>query len=362
MRCVQLARLERICTLAAMHASTLTLAVGLGNRHLSSGDAKKAGPSASLPAPSPLPSPEADTLIDDDAMPALEPAVRQRLIVLLKRHPSLADEALALVPADARRLALARAMKELRVEFERANKNKDGLVSWKEFSNWAEQLLEESKSDVPTPSTTQLAYLCLRSAVPFVGFGMVDNGLMVLTGEAIDTQLGVLLGITTMAAAALGNATSNVVGMGAHGTIERFVGQLGIPDPHLSQKQLALSRVHLMKVLSSVMGVFAGYLLGMLIIHSARVFSSSSVHNDVLFASESAVPAGLPLRLSIVTTTEKNSTLSCRTRRCPCHIVAAAAFFHVPLSLSSQPPMFDFHHQGCTRLVAIAPGRMCPAG
>jgi len=40
--------------------------------------------------------------------------------------------------------------------------------------------------------------------------------------------------------------------------------------------------------------------------YSARVLSSSSVHNDVTFASESAVPAGLQLRLSFVTTTEKN--------------------------------------------------------
>jgi len=42
------------------------------------------------------------------------------------------------------------------------------------------------------------------------------------------------------------------------------------------------------------------------LIYSARVLSSLSVHNDVTFASESAVPAGLQLRLCCLTTTEKN--------------------------------------------------------
>jgi hypothetical protein len=73
--------------------------------------------------------------------------------------------------------------------------------------------------------------------------------------------------------------------------------------------------------------------------------SSSSVHNDVTFASESAVPAGLQLHLCCLTTTEKITSFGCRTRQSPCLIVAAAAEFHVPLSPSSQPvPTFDFHH------------------
>jgi hypothetical protein len=55
----------------------------------------------------------------------------------------------------------------------------------------------------------------------------------------------------------------NVIGMGAHGTIERFVNYLGIPHPRMSPRQLALPRVHLIKVLSGCIGVFTGCILGM---------------------------------------------------------------------------------------------------
>ncbi|KAJ1621766.1 hypothetical protein T492DRAFT_345382 [Pavlovales sp. CCMP2436] len=60
--------------------------------------------------------------------------------------------------------------------------------------------------------------------------------------------------------------------------------------------------------------------------------------------SESAVPAGLHLRLCCLATTETVTSLSCQARRCPWHIVAAAAAFHVPLSSSAQPPTLDLHH------------------
>ncbi|KAJ1636046.1 hypothetical protein T492DRAFT_902053, partial [Pavlovales sp. CCMP2436] len=43
--------------------------------------------------------------------------------------------------------------------------------------------------------------------------------------------------------------------------------------------------------------------------YSARVLLSSSVHNNVTFASESAVPAGLQLRLCYLTTTDKKARI-----------------------------------------------------
>ena len=50
--------------------------------------------------------------------------------------------------------------------------------------------------------------------------GLVDNAMMVMTGEVIDTTLGVVLGLSCLGAAALGNAFSNALGMVLHGTIE----------------------------------------------------------------------------------------------------------------------------------------------
>jgi hypothetical protein len=43
-----------------------------------------------------------------------------------------------------------------------------------------------------------------------LGFGFLDNFIMIVAGEYIDLTLGVTLGISTMAAAALGKLVSAV--------------------------------------------------------------------------------------------------------------------------------------------------------
>ena len=72
----------------------------------------------------------------------------------------------------------------------------------------------ESKAIEP-PSRAQLWRLALNVGVPFVGFGFADNLIMILAGDAIDKSIGVTLGISTLAAAGLGNLLSDVVGIGA---------------------------------------------------------------------------------------------------------------------------------------------------
>jgi len=54
----------------------------------------------------------------------------------------------------------------------------------------------------------QLRQLFTINTIPFIGFGFLDNAIMVLAGEYIDQSLGTLLCISTMAAAALGNIIS----------------------------------------------------------------------------------------------------------------------------------------------------------
>ena len=63
----------------------------------------------------------------------------------------------------------------------------------------------------PEPTKRQLYIVALHQAIPFVGFGVMDNAILLLAGEAIDVYLGAAIGISTMCAAAIGNIISNWV-------------------------------------------------------------------------------------------------------------------------------------------------------
>merc|ERR1712228_1149688 len=137
-------------------------------------------------------------------------------------------------------IALGWAIGELKSEFEKADKNRDGMLAVDEFVKWGEHITVSATAspEVPTATNVQLRLLAMRTMTPYIGFGMVDNGLMVISGEAIDASLGAMFGISTMAAAALGNAFSNGIGMGMHGAIERAAASIGLEDPKLSMEQM----------------------------------------------------------------------------------------------------------------------------
>jgi hypothetical protein len=61
------------------------------------------------------------------------------------------------------------------------------------------------------PTRRELYVVALHQAVPFVGFGIMDNSILILAGEAIDINLGATLGISTMCAAAIGNIGADLV-------------------------------------------------------------------------------------------------------------------------------------------------------
>ena len=62
-----------------------------------------------------------------------------------------------------------------------------------------------SSSAVLEPTYRKLRVVALHQAVPFVGFRMMNNSILILAGEAIDMNLGVTLGMFTMCAVAIGN-------------------------------------------------------------------------------------------------------------------------------------------------------------
>ena len=159
--------------------------------------------------------------------------------------------------------------------------NTDGTLSYREFQQWARDVIERTNSpgEVKVPATgAQLRALAAQTMVPYVGFGIVDNAMMVMSGEAIDHTLGLMLGLSTLAAAALGNSFSNGepgptgpqridtsdkyftrtapcsagLGMVLHGTIERFAGALGLPDPRLTMYQRGTAPVKNVKMTVSL--------------------------------------------------------------------------------------------------------------
>jgi len=118
-------------------------------------------------------------------------------------------------------------------------------------------------SEVPSPTPEQLKRVFTNSAVPFVGFGIVDQSVLIYAGDAIDATLGVSLGLPTLGAAACGQIFSDTSGVLFGGTIEALALKLGLPLPGLTEAQTRLGIVKRVSTFGSVCGVILGCLIGM---------------------------------------------------------------------------------------------------
>ena len=49
------------------------------------------------------------------------------------------------------------------------------------------------EADVPPPTYRDLRLVALAQAIPFLGFGFMDNAILIIAGDAIDTSLGTKL-------------------------------------------------------------------------------------------------------------------------------------------------------------------------
>jgi hypothetical protein len=150
-------------------------------------------------------------------------------------------------------------------------------MAWMSHANWIARAAKTdedgfaSKADADaaaaaaatTPTPRQLTILAVMSAVPMIGFGFVDNLIMIVAGETIEHHFGLSLGITTLAAAGLGNALSDVAGIFLSGSIEAGSGKLGIPDPALNKKQAASRSARLVTTGAGAFGIFFGCIIGM---------------------------------------------------------------------------------------------------
>ncbi len=160
--------------------------------------------------------------------------------------------------------------------FKAIDVNKDGVVSKEEFLEWVGKhhqgsatasTLKRSVTNInniaTAPTNSQLAKLALRSGFPFLGFGIADNLFMLTFGDLIESNFGATLMLSTMAAAALGNTISDILGIGLSGFISQFADKLGFPSPNLSEAQSNMTITKVVAIGASCVFITVGCLIGM---------------------------------------------------------------------------------------------------
>lgn len=105
--------------------------------------------------------------------------------------------------------------------------------------------------------------LGLVNALPFIGFGFLDNFTMIIAGDYIEHTLGLFMCISTMAAAALGNTISDVIGIGSAFYVEKLAEMSGVRPPKLTPIQLEMKASRRAANMGRVWGITIGCLLGM---------------------------------------------------------------------------------------------------
>jgi putative methionine-R-sulfoxide reductase with GAF domain len=141
---------------------------------------------------------------------------------------------------------------------------------------------------VMEPSRQALQIVALTTGIPFVGFGILDNALLIVAGDAIDTSLGVVLGISTMCAAAIGNIISDIAGLMFGTAIEDFCAtRLNLPTVDLTSAQRRLRSVRFASQLGCGIGLTIGCIIGMfplLLLDSKKVQAKKrQAHLEAMF-------------------------------------------------------------------------------
>jgi hypothetical protein len=114
------------------------------------------------------------------------------------------------------------------------------------------------------PSKRDLRIHALTQGIPFIGFGIMDNAILIWAGDQIDTHLGVVFGISTLCAAAIGNIISDVAGVGLGAYIEDFCARrLSLPRINLSNAQRNLRSVRWAGQRGICVGLTIGCIIGM---------------------------------------------------------------------------------------------------
>eukprot|EP01047_Picozoa_sp_COSAG01_P078641 COSAG01_NODE_14609_length_1433_cov_1.231634_2_plen_286_part_01 len=95
------------------------------------------------------------------------------------------------------------------------------------------------------PTREQLRIHALRAAIPMVGFGFMDNLVMINAGEAIDLTIGVAFGLSTLTAAGFGQIFSDIAGITCGGTVDAAVAKMNLRESGLTPAQLKMRAARL---------------------------------------------------------------------------------------------------------------------
>ncbi|ETW05578.1 hypothetical protein H310_03322 [Aphanomyces invadans] len=167
---------------------------------------------------------------------------------------------------------LANHKKDFNLEkhFADADVNQDGKLTAVEFHSYiSSQFLPKTlstslgHSSLEPPTAHQLRLVMLASGIPFIGFGVVDNLIMLLAGDFLETNIRLMLPISLVGAVGLGNCVADVAGLSLGGVIESFARKLGIQDPQLSSTQARMPHVRAISYASQAIGISFGCLVGM---------------------------------------------------------------------------------------------------
>ena len=129
--------------------------------------------------------------------------------------------------------------------------------------------LEATSSITPPPTKRQLVMHALQSSIPMIGFGFMDNTIMIHAGHYVDCTLGVTFGLSTLAAAGIGQIFSGVGGVAFGEMLEnafrqsavRFGGVSTTMKMTPAQRGMRSSRIA--SLTGGILGVTLGCTLGL---------------------------------------------------------------------------------------------------
>mmetsp|Transcript_21768 Transcript_21768/g.43576 ORF Transcript_21768/g.43576 Transcript_21768/m.43576 type:complete len:357 (-) Transcript_21768:52-1122(-) len=134
-------------------------------------------------------------------------------------------------------------------------------------TNNAKRVAETAAEATPEPPTArQLVTHAVKCAIPMIGFGFMDNTIMIHAGHYIDCTLGVKFSLSTLAAAGIGQIFSGIGGVVFGDTLEAVFREAsgGTVNKHkLSAAQKLMRSSRVAGLVGGIIGVSFGCTLGL---------------------------------------------------------------------------------------------------